>query len=651
VDDDIAELVREERLLEAAQRASERGAARLASTLFERACDWGRAAAEALRAGDAGRALELAAESADDAVAEQALPRLAGDPAVAAAVATRLEARGRGSWAARVLEVCGRTTEAARAWEKAGEALRAATLFEAAGDAPAAARALEAALRRDPSAWAAAIALGALLTRFGKDEAALRVLQRVPPGAAERASALALLVPALERLGLPRAAADATAELGSLGASAASAPRAPPETAPSPPRATTRLFARYDVVREIASSPSARVLECVDVVRGERVAVKLFAAWDARGSGRDVLTRFEREARAMRALDHPNVVPLRDFVPEGPALILAWMEGGTLERLLASTGPLAPARAVEIAIAVLGALGDAHRLGVLHRDVKPSNILFDDAGGARLSDFGVAHLGDLSTTATAGVFGTLAYMSPEQREGRPATARSDVYAVGVVLREMLTGERPSPNEAPRVRPSEAHRELGPDHDAIVESMTAVDPRARPADVFEARRALAGLRWPATADTIVRPGGHRTERRSSGLPTQARVELGADALAVDTWTQRPIERVALSDRVLARARAFALADHPALQTVLRVGRDDQAVWLEPTRGAPLDRPLTDPERARLAGALAALHAAGVAHGGVDAAHVVVGDAGVVLRFEGEPDAAATFDRDFRALNRL
>src|SRR6202040_1575115 len=96
------------------------------------------------------------------------------------------------------------------------------------------------------------------------------------------------------------------------------------------------------------------------------------------------------------------------------------------------------------ACAVLSALGEAHRLGVLHRDVKPANVLFDDAGVARLGDFGVAHLGDLSTTATAGVIGTLAYMSPEQREGRPATAESDVYAVGAILFEMLAGGRANP---------------------------------------------------------------------------------------------------------------------------------------------------------------------------------------------------------------
>jgi serine/threonine protein kinase len=402
----------------------------------------------------------------------------------------------------------------------------------------------------------------------------------------------------------------------------------------------------------VASSPSARVLECIDVVRGDRVAVKVFASWNAQGTGRDALARFEREVRAMRALDHPGVVPLRDFVPEGPAIVLAWMAGGTLERMLATTGALAPARAVEIAMSVLAALGDAHRLGILHRDVKPANVLFDEAGGARLGDFGVAHLGDVSTTATAGVFGTLAYMSPEQREGRPATARSDLYSVGVMLGEMLTGERPVPGQAPRRKPSDAHRELDERHDAVVGLLTSPAPDARPADAFEARAALASLPWPATIDAVVANAGPRSDRRSSAAPGAGRLEVHQDGTVVDQWTGRRIERVPLSPGALARARVFALADHPALQLVLRLDRDDNTVWLEAPRGAALDRALRPDERARLAAALDALHAAGGVHGSVDAAHVVVDDdGGALLRFAATAEPTATAERDHLALARL
>jgi serine/threonine-protein kinase len=642
VDSDVAELVREERLLDAASLASVRGDALLASQLYERACDWANAAVEALRAGDAPRALELAAQAGDAPLAKEAAARVPADAAVA--TAARLVRRGHDGHAARVLEASGHPVEAARAWERAGEPVRSAALLENASDPAGAARVLENALRRDPAAWTVATALGALLARFGKHEAAVRILQHVPGDAPERREALVHLVSALERLGLTRAVADARAELEARGGA----------TAHDDERGTEapvhqRVFGRYDVVREAASSPSARVLECTDVVRGERVAVKVFAAWDTHGSGRDALARFEREVRTMRVLDHPSIVPLRDYVPEGPAIVLAWMPGGTLERMLATTGALAPARAVEIASGVLSALGEAHRLGILHRDVKPANVLFDEAGGARLSDFGVAHLGDVSTTATAGVFGTLAYMSPEQREGRPATARSDVFSAGTMLREMLTGERPVQGEPPRGRPSDAHRELDARHDALVARLTAVDPAARPADAFEARSALLALPWPGTVDTVARR--LHAERQPSVRPRVGRLQPGPDGTLLDTWTGRLVERVDISDRAVARARTFARADHAALQAVLRVDHEDGAIWLDAPRGRPLTRPLTAAERSHLAGALEALHAIGAVHGRVDAAHVLVDDSGVVLRFEVEQEATATVDRDRLALARL
>jgi len=381
---------------------------------------------------------------------------------------------------------------------------------------------------------------------------------------------------------------------------------------------------------------------------GERVAVKVFAGWGAHGAGRDALTRFEREVRAMRALDHPNVVPLRDFLPEGPAIVLAWMGGGTLERLLATAGTLAPLRAVEIAAGVLTALGEAHRVGIVHRDVKPSNILFDDAGGARLSDFGVAHLEDASTTATAGVFGTLAYMSPEQREGRAAGPRSDLFSVGVVLREMLTGQRAG--DGPRTAPSEAHSELDARHDALVGRLTSRDPASRPDDAFEARAALLALPWPGSIDPHA--AGTRSDRRSSVVPTASRLEADASGdTFLDTWTGRRVECIPLNDTTLARARSFACAGHPALQSILRVNREDNTLWLDAASGRPLEGKLLPEQRAVLAAALGSLHAAGGVHGHLDAAHVITAGASLVLLFHASTDPTATPDRDWLALARL
>jgi serine/threonine-protein kinase len=641
MDPDVDELVRQERLHEAATTASARGDPRLASHLFERACEWSAAARESLRAGDGARALEMAAEAGDDELADAAVDLVPSE--ARESVAARLVARGRDRWAATLLERAGRATEAARLWERCGRWTHAAGLLEKAGDAAGAARVLESALRRTPDSWDVATALGALFARFGKHAAAVRVLQHVPPNAAERREALVHLASSLERLGLQRAAQDAASELTALGGATPGSTRRPW------PEVHAHLFGRYEVVHEVASSASARVLECVDVVRGERVAVKVFAAWDTRGAGRDALARFEREVRTMRALDHPSIVPYRDYVAEGPAIVLAWMAGGTLERMLAGTGALAPARAVEIASGLLAALGEAHRVGILHRDVKPANVLFDDAGGARLSDFGVAHLGDVSTTATAAVFGTLAYMSPEQREGRPATARSDVFSVGTMLREMITGERPSPGDPPRRAPSDAHGELGEAHDAIVARLTAQDPQQRPADAFEARALLATVAWPVTIDAFAAAG--QPESRSSVHPEGARLEVAPSGGFADRWTGRRIGLLPATPTALARARAFAELDHPGLQTVLRVDAAGSVLWVDADAGRPLARKLSPGERTHLASALHALHARGLVHGRVDASHVVVGESGVVLLFTDAPDGASSSEGDDGALSRL
>lgn len=661
MDPDVARLVREERLAQAAELARSRGDARSASALFERACDFARAAECAAAAGDWARALPLALEGKTEDLAEAALPKLIGDVAQAERVAAQLERRGDHGWAGRLLEGAGKRADAARAYERAGEAVQAARLLEASGDVIGASRALEAQIRREPGKADVLVALGSLLYRHGKTEAAVRALQKVPAGAPERRAALTVLVGAFDRLGLADARALAASELDALGGPLDGAA---PEDSSAPVRA--RLFGRYEIVREVASSPHARVIECVDGVRREAVAVKVFAGYDARGGGRDALARFEREVRVLASLDHPNIVPMRDYVPEGPALVLAWMSGGTLEDMLASE-PLAPARAVEIAQAVLSALGEAHRVGIIHRDVKPANVLFDQAGVTRLADFGVAHLSDLSATATAGVIGTLGYMSPEQREGRPATVRSDLFGVGAILLEMLTGERPSSvrvapatdggpdapgagEEGRGMRPSDAHRELDAGHDAVVRSLLDPDPSKRPEDAFAARRALAALSWPSTIERAVAPRVER--RRSTDRPSVLRLATDEAGAEVDQWLGRRIISLPLDPPTLARASAFARAAHPALQPVLRVDRAARSIWLAAPRGAPLAGRLTPDQAGVLREALARLHELGQVHGAVDPAHVLVDPSGdVTLAFASPPGPTATFDLDRIALARL
>jgi serine/threonine-protein kinase len=652
---EVAALVREERLLEAAELASAGGDHTTAKKLFERACAFGKAAREALLASCPEDAIGLAAEARDEDLIEASIVALEGHGAARERLAQNLETRGHSRVAARLYEAAGKPKDAARAYDKAGDALRAARILEAENDVVSAAKVLESALRRAPDKYPLHVAYGALLVRYGKTEHAVRALQKVPPSAKERRLALTWLVRGLRELGYTQAEAEAAHELTALGGPADVTEDAPQANVKS------RLFGRYEVVREVASSPSARVVECIDAVRSEHVAVKIFAAYDARGAGRDALARFEREVRVLGALDHPNVLPLRDYLPEGPALVLAWMKGGTLDDMLRKE-PLAPARAVEIAVAVLSALGEAHRLGVLHRDVKPANVLFDDAGVTRLGDFGAAHLGDLSATATAGLIGTLAYMSPEQREGRPATVTSDLYGVGAILWEMLTGEKPelppAPDDAPtsttipelRTRPSGVHRDLDLRHDKVVLRLLDPDPERRPADAFAARRELTALTWPATIErTPLRKASEHPHAVSSG---EARLAPRGDGVLVDLWLERPVERVPLADVALARARVLARLDHPALQPVLRVDRDDASIWLADPDARPLGRPLGPHEVSLLKDALTALHAEGVVHGFVDAEHVRErSDGTVFLRFTASQGPTATVDTDRLGLARL
>lgn len=659
--------------MEAAELASQRGDPRSASLLFERACEFKRAAEHALKAFDWARALPLALEGKSESLAEAALPKLIQDASQAERVAFHLERRGDHEWAGRLLEGVGKKTEAARAYERAGNAIQAARLLEAAGDVIGASKVLEAQVRREPGRGTLLVALGSLLHRYGKTDAAVRSLQKVKSTDPERRAALTILVQALERLGLGQAKVEAEAELTSLGGPVMGSE---PEGNAAPVRA--RLFGRYEVVREVASSPHARVVECMDGVRSERVAVKIFAGYDARGAGRDALARFEREVKVLGTLDHPNILPLREYLPEGPALVLEWMGRGTLEHMIASE-PLAPARAVEIAQAVLAALGEAHRLGIIHRDIKPANVLFDNAGVTRLGDFGVAHLSDLSVTATAGVIGTLGYMSPEQREGRPATVRSDVYGVGAILWEMLTGQKPeaktrgastfgssestlsSPGEGPasssvggddRVRPSGVHRDLDARHDAVVFSLVDDDPSKRPEDAFAARRALGALRWPSTIERVAVPRATERKKKESERPSGMRLLPDDSGSEVDSWLGRRVISIPLDPPNLARASLFARADHPVLQAVLRVDRENRAIWLSSPRGAPLQGHLQPQQAAALREALDRLHELGEAHGAIDPKHVLVDEIGnVTLAFAPTPGPTATFDLDRLALARL
>lgn len=196
------------------------------------------------------------------------------------------------------------------------------------------------------------------------------------------------------------------------------------------------------MLRRLGSGGFADVFEARDRVTGERVALKVLR------EGAAVPARAAREIEAASALDHPAIVALRDTVTDGRRVCLVWelVEGEALDRLRDGIGD---ADAVALAVELFEGLGFAHSQGVIHRDVKPQNVMLDADGHVKIMDFGIARLLDADTLTSEGdLIGTVAYMSPEQAAGRRVGPPSDVYSAGLVLFELLAGENPLRRETP-----------------------------------------------------------------------------------------------------------------------------------------------------------------------------------------------------------
>src|SRR4051794_3746341 len=193
----------------------------------------------------------------------------------------------------------------------------------------------------------------------------------------------------------------------------------------------------------IATGGMSTVYRGLDVRLDRPVALKVM---DARYSGdQQFLLRFQREARAVARLKDPGLVAVYDQGLDGthPFLVMELIEGGTLRELLRERGPMPPHAAAAVLRPVLGGLATAHRAGLVHRDVKPENVLISDDGEVKLVDFGLVRaVAEAGITSTSVILGTAAYLSPEQVSTGDADPRSDVYSVGVLAYELLTGATP-----------------------------------------------------------------------------------------------------------------------------------------------------------------------------------------------------------------
>ena len=199
---------------------------------------------------------------------------------------------------------------------------------------------------------------------------------------------------------------------------------------------------RYRVERKLGAGGMADVYLCADLSLGRRVALKVLSSRFVHDE--QFIERFRREAKAAAGLNHPNLVAVYDWgeIDGTYFIVMEYVEGETLKELVRRRGRLSGSDALDIALGLLAAVGYAHRHGVVHRDIKAQNILLDRAGTAKVTDFGIARAGDSGMTEAGSILGTAQYLAPEQARGEVVDERSDLYSVGVVLYEMLTGKVP-----------------------------------------------------------------------------------------------------------------------------------------------------------------------------------------------------------------
>ncbi len=206
--------------------------------------------------------------------------------------------------------------------------------------------------------------------------------------------------------------------------------------------AGTIVDRRYKIVSRLGSGGMADVFLAADEQLGRKVALKLLYQRFAEDPG--FVERFRREAQAAAGLQHPNVVSVYDRGAFDGTYYIAmeYLPGRSLKQLIRDEAPLDPVRAIDITIQILKAARFAHRRGVIHRDLKPHNVIVDDADNAKVTDFGIARAGASDMTETGSIMGTAQYLSPEQAQGHAVSAGSDLYSIAVVLYEMLTGRVP-----------------------------------------------------------------------------------------------------------------------------------------------------------------------------------------------------------------
>src|SRR6201987_4244264 len=295
---------------------------------------------------------------------------------------------------------------------------------------------------------------------------------------------------------------------------------------------TVRSIGRYRIEALLGTGAMGEVYRAHDPAIDRLVAIKVVRPELVAGSGgAQLLERFRREARAAGRRFHPNIVAIWDFGDDNgtPFLVMELVEGQSLDQLIKSSGPPPPVRSVSIITQVLSALGFAHTNGIVHRDIKPSNVMVLPGDQVKVADFGIARLEASEYTIVGDLLGTPAYMAPEQLSGGPIDHRTDLFATGVILFEMLTGVKPFRGKSiteimsfMERRGPEDIRALNP---AVPEALKPVIGQSVACDPAR-RYADAAAFSTAVADAI--PGRRGEPQLRGSARPEAQVQLTANA---------------------------------------------------------------------------------------------------------------------------
>ena len=258
---------------------------------------------------------------------------------------------------------------------------------------------------------------------------------------------------------------------------------------------------KYDLLAVIGRGAAGVVYEGRDPVLARKVAIKMLPLAGQDEESREQYTRFQQEAQAAGRLHHPNIVAVYDYgeTASHAFIVMEYLSGGSLKARLERERPLSAKLVLHVMTGLLAGLQHSHSHGVVHRDIKPANVVFGEGDDPKLTDFGIARLESSSLTVAGSVLGTPAYMSPEQVLGEPADVRSDIYSAGVILYEMLSGQRPFEGAASSIMHKIVHLpppelsklpiSVPPHFDAVVARALAKSPQDRYQTAEEFSRAL------------------------------------------------------------------------------------------------------------------------------------------------------------------